>query len=349
MTTATETVPAETTATTATTAPATTTDNAQTTTETPPVLSDREKVMEQITAQNEQRIVDEHKEKGITIEGLAPKEETTTTEDQLATQLDADKPTVLSDGLEKVMVTVKIDGEEKQVSVAEMQRQFQFGNAAQMRLEEAARDRREAARLLAEAETRSKASPPVGVDPSKAAPDSTTQAAPQDEDPKAAAKRIVKALFEGDEDGAIEAVEKIVAGRQAPTQPDAQQIASQVKQQLSVDSALEQFSKDYKDIVSDPYLATLADQFLAAEVQDSTKSYAQALDAAGKKTRDWLAAKTGSPAVDPASTMDRTQKLERKAGIDNVQALNTKATIVEEPVQSPSDVIAEMRKQRGLA
>lgn len=303
-----------------------------------PALSARELVMEQITAQNEQRIVDEHKEKGITIEGLAPD-----TSQQVDTQME-DKPTVLEADLDKIFVKQKIDGEERLVSVADLNRDSQKHGAADKRLDEAARLLREAREQAAAIKT-----PPVGVAAEGTPSDSTTQADAEGDDPKAAAKRIVKALFEGDEDGAIEAVEKIVAGRQAPTQPDTQQIAQQVKQQMSVDSALEQFAKDYRDIVDDPYLASLADQFLDAEVQDPTKSYAEALDAAGKKTRDWLAAKTGQPAQTATPTMDRTQKLERKAGIDNVQALNTKATTAEEPVLSASDVIADMKKQRGLA
>jgi len=170
---------------------------------------------------------------------------------------------------------------------------------------------------------------------------------------KALRKELREALFEGDEDRADAAMEKLGIGRPVPTQPDARELATQLapvlKQQLSAESALEQFRKDYQDIVSDPYLATVADGFLEAEAQDPTKSYAEALDAAGKRTRDWLATKTGTPKTVTPPTMDRTQKLERKEGIDNIQSLNTKATTVEEPVQTASDVIADMRKQRGLA
>ncbi len=308
-----------------------------------PAPSARELAMQQITEQNEQRIVDEHKKEGLEIEGLAPVADTT---QQVETQLE-DKPTVLADGLEKVMVTVKIDGQERQVSVADMQRDYQKNGAADKRLEEAARQSREASRLLAEAQARV-VSPPVGVAAEGEPSDSTTQADAEGDDPKAAAKRIVKALFEGDEDGAIAAVEKIVAGRQAPTQPDTQQIALQVKQQMSVESALEQFEKDYPDIVSDPHLDQMTAGFIGAEMEGG-KSFIEALAPAAKKTRDWLATKTGTTAASAAPTMDRTQKLERKAGIDNVQALNTKATTAEEPVLSASDVIADMKKQRGLA
>ena len=75
--------------------------------------------------------------------------------------------------------------------------------------------------------------------------------------------------------------------------------------------------------------------------------FVDALDVGGKRTRDWLASK-GVTAPTPNPTTDRNTKLERKAGIDVIPALNSKATTVEEPEQSATDVINEMRKARGL-
>ncbi len=49
-----------------------------------------------------------------------------------------------------------------------------------------------------------------------------------------------------------------------------------------------------------------------------------------------------------ATTTARDVKLERKAGIDNVHAINTKTTTTEDAPQSASDVIAEIRKARGM-
>lgn len=258
--------------------------------------------------------------------------------DQIQKQME--DPVIAPDALDKMRVKVKIDGVESEVTVAEMQRQFQKNGAAERRLEEATR-------LLNEARA---AKPPVGFDPPKPAVDSDTtqQAAPGDADQ--GGREFLAALYDGDDEKALEALKKIGMGRSSGPTLDAGQLAAQltpaIKQQLSYDSALEKFKGDYAEIVADPYLADLADRFLDAEVQGG-KPFAEALETAGKKTRDWLGSKGVQPVV-PNPTIDRNTKLERKAGIDRIPALNTKATTVEEPVQSASDIINEMRKARGL-
>lgn len=240
--------------------------------------------------------------------------------------------------LDKTMVTVKIDGVESQVSVEEMRRQYQKNGAAERRLEEATR-------LLNEA----KASR-VGFDESEPKKDDSTSQQLPSPDADDGGREFLAALFEGDEEKALAALnKKLGTGRQQPIQ-DVSQLAAQltpaIKQQLSYDSALDKFKKDYSDIVDDPYLADLADRYLEADVQ-AGKPFTEALEAAGRKTRDWLVSK-GVKTPEPAPTTDRNTKLERKAGIDRIPALNTKATTVEEPVLSASDVISEMRKARGL-
>lgn len=242
--------------------------------------------------------------------------------------------------LDKSMVTVKIDGVESQVSVEEMRRQYQKNGAAERRLEEATR-------LLEAART---ATPPVGVEQEAKPADiqRTQQAASGDVEQEG--RDFLAALFEGDEEKALESLKRIGLGRANSPTLDANQLAAQltpaIKQQLSYDSALEKFKGDYAEIVGDPYLADLADRFLDAEVAGG-KPFPEALEEAGKKTRDWLGSK-GVTTTAPPPTTDRNTKLERKAGIDRIPALATKATTVEEPVQSASDIIAEMRKARGL-
>jgi len=244
----------------------------------------------------------------------------------------------LSDGLDRMMVKVKIDGVERDVTVEEMQRQYQKNGAAERRLEEATR-------LLNDA--RAHAAPPVGFAPN-ADQDDITQT--PGGDPDEVGKAFLAALFDGDEGKALEALKKIGTGRQQPTRDDSElvaQLTPAIKQQLVVESALERFAVDYADVVKDPYLAQMADGFLEADVQGG-KPFTEALESAGRKTRDWLTSK-GVTTPNPTPTMDRNTKLERKAGIDQIPALNTKATTIEAPVQSATDVINEMRKARGLA
>ena len=272
---------------------------------------------------------------------------------QLAAQLDADPnptpaatppgPKVLTDGLDQMLVTVKIDGRERQVTVEEMQRQFQKNGAAESRLEEATR-------LLNEARATAQASapPPVGVAGPGAKPDSTD--AP--EGGEDGAKAFLSSLFEGDEEKATAALNKLLGGRnQVPIQPNDQELAAKltpvIRQQMLQESALEKFAVDNPDIVQDPHLADMADGFLDAEV-DAGTPYDKALEAAAKKTRDWLASKGAKP-PETTPTMTRDAKLERKARIDQIPTLNKAASSTVEPAQTTADVIAEMRKARGLA
>ena len=264
--------------------------------------------------------------------------------DQLAAQLDA--PRVLTDDLDKVMVKTKVDGVESEVSVAEMQRQYQKGKAADLRLEEATR-------LLREAKAAT-VTPPVGIGSSTPAEDD-----PGTKKPDAGIdgqKEFVSALFEGDEEKALAALAKLGIGRSdGPTQIDPQQLLTQltpaVKQQLAEEVALDTFSKTYADIVKDPYLAQMADGFLEAEMKGG-KSFTEALEASGTRTRDWLRSK-GVPAPapvppEPSPTDVRASKLERKAQMDNIPALNTAASSTVEPQATASQTIAEMQKARGL-
>ena len=240
---------------------------------------------------------------------------------------------------EPVRVKVKIDGVESEVTIDELTRQYQKNGAAERRLEEATR-------LLNEARA---ASPPVGFAKPAQGDEHTPVVEPSPQGGDSEAKAFLAALFDGDEVKALEALQKIGLGRPQPTQDTAQlaaQLTPAIKQQLVVDSALETFSKDYADIVKDPYLADLADRFLDAEVANGTP-FTEALETAGQKTRDWLGSK-GVTQASPSPTMNRDTKLERKARIDTIPALNTKATTVEEPEQSAQDVIREMRKSRGL-
>lgn len=278
--------------------------------------TERERMMDAIAVQRE--------------EAEAPVDQV---EKQMATQIEPES-------LDKIMVKVKIDGVESQVSVAEMQRQYQKNGAAERRLEEATR-------LLEAARS---ATPPVGVGqeakPTETQP--TQQATSGDAEQES--KEFLAALFDGDEEKALETLKRIGFGRANSPTLDPTQLAAQltpaIKQQLSYDSALEKFKGDYADIVGDPYLADLADRFLDAEVAGG-KPFAEALEEAGRKTRDWLGSK-GVTTTAPPPTTDRNTKLERKAGIDRIPALATKATTVEDVVPTASDIIAEMRKARGL-
>lgn len=309
---------------------ATQTDAPETSTNAPVELSARDKAY---AAMEDHRMAEfEAENRGEQLPIKKPGSEEETLSDQLSAQLEDKAPVNIDDQL----VRVKIDGVESEVSVAEMRRQFQKNGAAERRLEEATR-------LLQEA----KAAQQTPPEPLRFVQDDKKPDSDADDEGKA----LLAALFEGDESKALEGLKKLGIGRgkEAPTlnvEQIAAQITPAIRQQLFVESALEQFSMDFKDIVADPYLADLADTFLDAEVA-SGKPYDEALKQAGQKTRDWLASK-GVKTTEANPTIDRNTKLERKAGIDKIPALNSKATTVETPEPSQSDLIREARKARGL-
>ena len=273
---------------------------------------------------------------------------------QLAAQLDADPnptpaatppgPKVITDGLDQMLVTVKIDGRERQVTVEEMQRQFQKNGAAESRLEEATR-------LLNEARATAQASapPPVGV----AGPGAKTDSTDAPEGGGDGAKAFLSSLFEGDEEKATAALNKLLGGRnQVPNQPNDQELAAKltpvIRQQMLQESALEKFESDFSDVMADPYLESVAAGFIQESINEG-KTFVEALEVAGPKTRDWIASKAPKADPGPNPTMTRDAKLERKARIDQIPTLNKAASSTAEPAQTTADVIAEMRKARGLA
>ena len=135
-------------------------------------------------------------------------------------------------------------------------------------------------------------------------------------------------------------------GRSNTTQVDPVQIAQQVRQQMQTDTALEQSRKDYPQLYADPDIEALG----ATKIQRAMgegQSFSEALNSVGSE----FATKFGwQPAGRPTETATTTRdaKLDRKANIDNVRAINSKTTTTEAPPQSTTDVIAEMRKARGM-
>lgn len=264
-----------------------------------------------------------------------------TNDQQLALQTEM-APRVLSDGLDKTLVRVKVDGVEQEIPVAEVIRSYQKDSAAQARLNEAARILEEA-RRTAEAV----AKPPAQVE--KPAPGADTTASPTPE----TVKGFVDALFEGDTEKAVEAFTKlgITTGRADGATLDLEQVQAQltpaIKQQLIDDSALDRFVKENADLAADPHLVSVTNAFIQEEVNGG-KPYAQALEAGGQRTREWLASiGAAKPSLERSTGAHQPSKLERKAGIDEVPALNRTANTAQDAPVTTSSVIAEMKKARG--
>lgn len=263
------------------------------------------------------------------------------------------KQTVRVEALDNVRISMKVDGKDWEGTIFELRRMGQLDGAAQSRLARANELLEQAERVRAAANgapAPGPAAPPAGDDGKTGGGDS----APKSKDVTEEATRLANALLGGDEEAVTEALKKILQGAQPTQQIDTSTLVSQlvpkVKQQLSVEDATRKFASEFKDIVGDPYLASVADGHLGDVLKEEPqKPFDEALQEAGKRTRDWLASKGVKPASSPAPTPARDTKLERKEGIDNVAGLSTKATPPEVKEQTASDVISEMRAARGLA
>jgi hypothetical protein len=289
-------------------------------------LSAREQAMADMAARRREQIAEET---GAPPEPVVTAPEAPDMEAQIAAQT---APTVLSDHFDQVRVRAKIDGEEIEVPLDQVMRQYQKHSTADRRLAEATR-------LLREAEART--AQPTQQEPAAAPaqPPST--------------KEFLSALFTGDEDTAAQALDQLMQGRQphAPI-PDASAIARQVKQQIEVESALSSFAEHYADVCADPYLADMADRILEQNLQ-AGEPFAEAIKAAGDGVRGWLQSKTGAAPATPVSTT-RTERLDRKAALDTVRTANVTAA---SPTQQPrseeqirADALAQLIKSRpGMA
>lgn len=293
-------------------------------------LSPREQAMADIAARRAEQFAAEA--------GL-PAEAPLDADAQLAAQV---APSVIADGFDQVRVRAKVDGEEFDVPLSQVMAQYQKHSTADRRLAEATR-------LLRDAEARaaSNAAEPAPAPAAESAP-AAPERAPE-------TKEFLDALFSGDEDKAAQALDALVAGRQAPAAPipDPQQFAAQVKQQLAVESALDSFARDYADVCSDPVLANLADNQLAHHLAQGTP-FGQALDRAGQDVRAWVSAKTGG-AAQAAPTAARSEKLERKAGLDtprpaHLAAAHPGAAVPRTEEQIRADALAALIRARpGMA
>ena len=99
------------------------------------------------------------------------------------------------------------------------------------------------------------------------------------------ANEVVERLYQGDTDGAAEALRALT---------DPHQLAAEVRRQAGVEQALSAFRERNADIVSDPLLTGVADLNLAQQLGGRTfdslspTEASAALAAAGAQTRAWV-------------------------------------------------------------
>lgn len=265
-------------------------------------------------------------------------DEPSQTEQQLAGDL-IDDPA-------RFKVKLKVDGKEVVVPLDEIVRTAQKDQSADRRLAEATR-------LLNEAKSAVTAPPPPKDEPAPAPVASSAEKI----------KEFVAATYSGDEERLAKATAELLGGAQpaqaAPATPAfSEEVLSRVVQQelrkSEVASALTKFKSANAEIVGDPHLAMVADQFLAAATQGvplealpTIEDVNAALNKAASQTRDW-AKGLGMNLTPKTDSTTRRDRVERKKEIDDLPSINAAANTVTPPPPTVQDTIAEMRKARGL-
>lgn len=321
--------------------------------------SPRELAMEAIANQHTQRMA---QESGVSIDPDADPDADTSIVDpdaQINAQLSDDSP--VAPATRPATVKVKIDGTEADVPLDEVVREFQKKGAADARLQEAARVKRELdqreAQLAAQQQQLLQMQQQLQQQLQQAPQHNTP---PASDAPEEAGRDFLRALFEGDEEAALARLKDLTTGgRQAPAQPTldiaqiTQSVAQHVQQQLHVESALAQHRSDYPEIYADPDIEALVLAKVNGRRSESNADFFDTLNTvsqefASKFGWNQQAQTTGrASGAGPTTSNSRAAKLEKKAQIDNVTSINSKTVNTDAAPENTSDVIAAMRRARA--
>lgn len=273
---------------------------------------------------------------------------------QIGTQLEDGRLLLNDDALARIAIRQKVDGVEEVVPAAQVFRQYQKGAAADLRLAEATRLQREAQEALQEAQTKARAAVEEGR--------AKEEYGAAQVDLEARGRELVAAMYSGDESKSGKmlseyvsaAVAAALAGRQSAT-PQVDELVQRavtaavpaLRHQLSVEGALQKLQQDYPEIWADADHARATD-FRIAELEASGKSRPEAIAIASDQVAQKfkLGKYAERSAAQPATTM-RSERLARKEGLDEPEAASARSLDTMPPTQTPSQIIADMARQRG--
>ena len=177
---------------------------------------------------------------------------------------DADAGAAGETGADEPLVTVKIDGEERQVPLSEVTAGYQRASAANQRFEQASHRLREAQERLQRAQELEQRLQQQG---SATASQEATQpaqagqgggAGPGADDDGSAA--LARKLQYGTDDEVREAVREMTAGRGQQVDPAqiTQQAIQQMRQQQAYEQTLNTIGEEFPEVFQDPHLTRIA-------------------------------------------------------------------------------------------
>jgi hypothetical protein len=252
----------------------------------------------------------------------APAEEAPKEEEKPA-EVIADKTAEITPEPDKPkMVKVKVDGKEMEVPEQQILdagvRTLQKETAADQRLAEANRILNEAKEVVAP-----KVKPLPEMD----------------------AVELTRRIRLGNDEEAQEAIRLLQGRPQATPEQIAEAVESRVLGQIEAKEAGNWFIDEYKDIVGDPYLASI---IVAENERLSDSGDNRPLKARYKEIGDNVRAKLTEWRGGKATVSTTTDKLERKSTIENLPSASARQQAPEQPKpETPSEIIQKMREARG--
>jgi len=272
---------------------------------------------------------------------------------------------IVMDG-ENAMFRTKVDGEDKLIPLDTARTQLQKHVAADVRLQQAAKERKEL-EAREEAIRQNEAALQAKLNSQESSPPSERSDV-SDQDLQREAQAVVKTLFTGSEDEAVESltallgktsqaspqvnpnelVEKAVAAARAERAQEREREALEAKQK-DLNTGFEKFSEEYPEIVGDINLFRYADGMTDTIAEEHPEwAPSQVMHEAGVRTREWINALKGAeeaPAPTPNDRLERKQNL--KPMPHTRSAVQERAQ--EEPPETPQSILESMRSARGQA
>ena len=238
------------------------------------------------------------------------------------------------------LIKVKINGEEKEVSLEELKTHYQKNENADMKLGEANQ-------ILNNART-------IQQTTASTLPDDSTKSVVD----KSAVNSAVHKLYDGDVDEAGEDLYQIISKQNVPAQDVSALVAQEVlrlSDHKDLQSSFKAFkqNEDFKLIVSDPNLMarvnTLTDELQQdAAFMATEPNYEDFFNEAGKRTLDWVNSFAPPPETSSTDTdiqTRRDRKLNKPAAI-NARTVRRGPKKVK-PAATREDTIAGMATARG--
>lgn len=264
--------------------------------------------------------------------------------------------------LPKTKVKIKVDGEERDVPVADLVRGHQKIAAADRRLEEAAIAKKQAEQVLADARAEAEQIKAAAGKPAagegKAADGGNEDELPSGTD---AIHTAMARMYEGDQENAARILDaeinrRVEAARAAGATADPSQLVAKIKTDLSWDDALSAFNSEHEDVVSDPDLAGIFQRHLN-EAAKTSATPKEAIKKATETFDSWrgkVSGRSGDTDGDKAGLRVDQEALDKrkadKAARDAVasnSSIRSPSRTVQDEQYDPSKVVQEMKAARG--